>query len=175
MHELWLACNNFVRLTFWCVMWLRTRTCGYLVMFYSCDLILLILWIVLVPMVVFEANPSLIFSDIYMWLSPWSLFCRETPPKFIMSMHMCKNQMKIICTYVGEFSLYSCFGDIHSIYLLNLFEKSKWLQNTKPFLHHSFKWLSSITKRGRLKASRPLIRVLVINDNHYGLTFLFEL
>jgi hypothetical protein len=25
-----------------------------------------------------------------------------------------------------------------------------------------------------LKASRPLIRVLVINDNHYGLTFLFE-
>jgi hypothetical protein len=26
-----------------------------------------------------------------------------------------------------------------------------------------------------LKASRPLIRVLVINDNHYGLTFLFEL
>jgi hypothetical protein len=27
----------------------------------------------------------------------------------------------------------------------------------------------------RLKASRPLIRVLVINDNHYGLTCLFEL
>jgi hypothetical protein len=26
-----------------------------------------------------------------------------------------------------------------------------------------------------VKASRPLIRVLVINDNHYGLTFLFEL
>jgi hypothetical protein len=26
-----------------------------------------------------------------------------------------------------------------------------------------------------LKASKPLIRVLVINDNHYGLTFLFEL
>jgi hypothetical protein len=26
-----------------------------------------------------------------------------------------------------------------------------------------------------LKASRPLIRVLVINDNHCGLTFLFEL
>jgi hypothetical protein len=26
-----------------------------------------------------------------------------------------------------------------------------------------------------LKASRPLIRVLVINDNHYGLTILFEL
>jgi hypothetical protein len=26
-----------------------------------------------------------------------------------------------------------------------------------------------------LKASRPLIRVLVINDNNYGLTFLFEL
>jgi hypothetical protein len=28
---------------------------------------------------------------------------------------------------------------------------------------------------GRMKASRPLIRVLVINDNHYGLTILFEL
>jgi hypothetical protein len=27
----------------------------------------------------------------------------------------------------------------------------------------------------RVKASRPLIRVLVINDNHYGLTILFEL
>jgi hypothetical protein len=26
-----------------------------------------------------------------------------------------------------------------------------------------------------VKSSRPLIRVLVINDNHYGLTFLFEL
>jgi hypothetical protein len=26
-----------------------------------------------------------------------------------------------------------------------------------------------------LKASRPLIRVLVINDKHYGLTILFEL
>jgi hypothetical protein len=26
-----------------------------------------------------------------------------------------------------------------------------------------------------VKASRPLIRVLVINDNHCGLTFLFEL
>jgi hypothetical protein len=26
-----------------------------------------------------------------------------------------------------------------------------------------------------VKASRPLIRILVINDNHYGLTFLFEL
>jgi hypothetical protein len=26
-----------------------------------------------------------------------------------------------------------------------------------------------------VKASRPLIRVLVINDNHRGLTFLFEL
>jgi hypothetical protein len=28
---------------------------------------------------------------------------------------------------------------------------------------------------GNVKASRPLIHVLVINDNHYGLTFLFEL
>jgi hypothetical protein len=27
----------------------------------------------------------------------------------------------------------------------------------------------------KLKASRPLIRVLIINDNHYGLTFLFKL
>jgi hypothetical protein len=27
----------------------------------------------------------------------------------------------------------------------------------------------------KLKASRPLIRVLVINDNHCGLTFFFEL
>jgi hypothetical protein len=27
----------------------------------------------------------------------------------------------------------------------------------------------------QLKASRPLIRVLVINDKHYGLKFLFEL
>jgi hypothetical protein len=27
----------------------------------------------------------------------------------------------------------------------------------------------------QVKASRPLIRVLVINDNHCGLTFLFEL
>jgi hypothetical protein len=26
-----------------------------------------------------------------------------------------------------------------------------------------------------VKASRPLIRVLVINENHYGLTILFEL
>jgi hypothetical protein len=26
-----------------------------------------------------------------------------------------------------------------------------------------------------MKAFRPIIRVLVINDNHYGLTFLFEL
>jgi hypothetical protein len=26
-----------------------------------------------------------------------------------------------------------------------------------------------------MKASRPLIRVLVINDNHCGLTFLFEI
>jgi hypothetical protein len=37
---------------FWCVIWLRTRTCGYLVMIYGCDLILLILWLVLVPVVV---------------------------------------------------------------------------------------------------------------------------
>jgi hypothetical protein len=30
-------------------------------------------------------------------------------------------------------------------------------------------------RSARVKASRPLICVLVINDNHYGLTFLFEL
>jgi hypothetical protein len=30
-------------------------------------------------------------------------------------------------------------------------------------------------KGGGLKASRPLIRVLVINDNHYRITCLFEL
>jgi hypothetical protein len=30
-------------------------------------------------------------------------------------------------------------------------------------------------RRLLLKASRPLIRVLVINDNHRGLTFLFEI
>jgi hypothetical protein len=30
-------------------------------------------------------------------------------------------------------------------------------------------------RSGAMKASRPLIRVLVINDNHYGLTILFEL
>jgi hypothetical protein len=34
---------------------------------------------------------------------------------------------------------------------------------------------SSEAKLYRLKASRPLIRILVINDNHYGLTILFEL
>jgi hypothetical protein len=32
-----------------------------------------------------------------------------------------------------------------------------------------------VGRRRSLKASRPLIHVLVINDNHYGLTFLFEL
>jgi hypothetical protein len=32
-----------------------------------------------------------------------------------------------------------------------------------------------MNQRATLKASRPLIRVLVINDNHYGLTFLFEI
>jgi hypothetical protein len=30
-------------------------------------------------------------------------------------------------------------------------------------------------RQGAVKASRPLICVLVINDNHCGLTFLFEL
>jgi hypothetical protein len=45
--------------------------------------------------------------------------------KITIFMHMCENQMKIICTHVGGFSLYSCFGDVHSIYLLNLFKKSK--------------------------------------------------
>jgi hypothetical protein len=29
-------------------------------------------------------------------------------------------------------------------------------------------------RRGHVKASRPLIRVLVINDNHCGLTFLLR-
>jgi hypothetical protein len=57
LHELRVACNNFVRLTFCCVMCLRTRTCGYLVMFYNYDLALFILWFVLVPIVVFDANP----------------------------------------------------------------------------------------------------------------------
>jgi hypothetical protein len=68
LHELRLACNNFVRLTFWCVMCLRTRTCGYLVMFYNYDLVLYFLWLVLVLVIVFEANPSLIVLDIYEYI-----------------------------------------------------------------------------------------------------------
>jgi hypothetical protein len=28
--------------------------------------------------------------------------CRENSVKITISMHMCKNEMKIICTYVGE-------------------------------------------------------------------------
>jgi hypothetical protein len=74
----------------------------------------------------------------------------------------------------GGFSLFSCFGGIHSIHLLNLFEKSKLFQNTKPFLYHSLNGCHRLPKRGRLKASRPLISVLVIHDNYCGLTFLFE-
>ena len=35
--------------------------------------------------------------------------------------------------------------------------------------------LSSITKKGRLKASRLLIRVLVINDNSLWITISFEI
>jgi hypothetical protein len=34
---------------------------------------------------------------------------------------------------------------------------------------------STALEHGSLKASRPLIHVLVINENHCGLTFLFEL
>jgi hypothetical protein len=40
---------------------------------------------------------------------------------------------------------------------------------------HSMGKLNTLKARWLLKASRPLIHVLVINDNHYGLTFLFEL
>jgi hypothetical protein len=36
-------------------------------------------------------------------------------------------------------------------------------------LANAYIWLQYV------KASRPLIRVLVINDNHCGLTFLFQL
>ena len=45
---------------------------------------------------------------------------------------------------------------------------------TWKFFITLLKVLSSITKKGRLKASRSLIHVLVINDNIYGLTIYWE-
>jgi hypothetical protein len=175
MNFVWLVII-FVRLVFRCVVWLRTRTCGYLVMFYNYDLGLFILWLVLVLVVVFEANPSLIFSDIYMWLLPWSLFCRETLSKFIMFyvyvqksnvnyMHICRGSSLYILV-LETFTL-----SIYWIYLRRVSEsKTQNLSYTTPL-----NGCHQLPKRGRLKASRPLIRVLVINNNHYGLTILFEL
>jgi hypothetical protein len=41
---------------------------------------------------------------------------------------------------------------------------------------HAEGWPAAVVRVWpHVKASRPLFSVLVINDNHYGLTFLFEL
>jgi hypothetical protein len=51
------------------VMWLRTRTCGYLVMIYGRDLNLLTLCLVLVLVVILRLTLDQ-FYWIYMWLLP---------------------------------------------------------------------------------------------------------
>jgi hypothetical protein len=75
--------------------------------------------------VCFEANPLLKFIGYICVVVALTLFCSGNSVKITISMHICRNQVKIICTCVGEFSLFPCFGDIHSILLLNFFEKSK--------------------------------------------------
>jgi hypothetical protein len=50
----------------------------------------------------------------------------------------------------------------------------KKLEGENLELQKSFESLKT-SLMALVKASRPLIRVLVINDNHCGLTFLFEL
>jgi hypothetical protein len=49
------------------------------------------------------------------------------------------------------------------------------LRKAAPVTERSFPESAPPVRREKLKAPRPLIRFLVINDNHYGLTFLFEL
>jgi hypothetical protein len=102
-------------------------------------------------------------------------FCRGNSVKITISMHMCRNQVENYMHICRGSSLYFLVLETFTLsFYWIFFEKSKWFQNTKPFLYHSFTWCHQLPKRGRLKASRPLIRVLVINDNHCGLTFLLR-
>jgi hypothetical protein len=53
------------------LVFVRTRTCGYLVMIYGCDLNLLILWLVLVLVVILRLTlDQFYWIYIYMWLLP---------------------------------------------------------------------------------------------------------
>jgi hypothetical protein len=87
-----------------------------------------------------------------------------------------------ILLVVDELSCLTFFGTSPSSPLLRLSSPHRWASDLpRRFASSSPATCSSaplhvfcVVVAYWLKASRPLIRVLVINDNHYGLTFLFE-
>jgi hypothetical protein len=75
--------------------------------------------------------------------------------------------MKIICTYAGGVLSIFLFWT-HSLYLFIDFLRRVSDSKTQNLSYITpLDGCHQLPKRGRLKASRPLIRVLVINDNHY--------
>ena len=110
-----------------------------------------------------------------MFLLHWSLFCRGNFVEISISMHMCEIQIQMVCTYVGRVFLYIL---VLEVFTLSYYSKSlRWVSVFKTQnLSYITPWndCHQLPKRGRLKASRPLNCVLVINDNHHGLTFLFR-
>jgi hypothetical protein len=107
----------------------------------------------------FEANPCLIFSDTYTWLLPWSLFCRG-------------NSVKIYYIYAyvwksNENYKHICRGISLYILVLETFTLSiywTYLRRVSDFKIQNLSYITPLNdchqlpKRGRLKASRPLIR-----------------
>jgi hypothetical protein len=114
MHELWtlaLACLFMWYFAWtWSVifMWLWTRTCAW--MWWWTMFVILFSYLVACSSSCEDLRLTLMFFNYpwitYMCLLPWSLFCRGNSVKIVISMHMCGNQMKIICTYVGGYFLY---------------------------------------------------------------------
>ena len=109
----------------------------------------------------------------------------ETPSNF-SNLYICAHgfHSKLYAHVKGEFSLFIELRWIYSYHILKISRKmSKFFQSSIPSLPYvlciklTWNFLSlqnlcchQLPKRGRLKASRPLIHILVINDNICGLT-----
>jgi glycopeptide antibiotics resistance protein len=65
--------------------------------------------------VCFEANPLLKFIGYICVVVALTLFCSGNSVKITISMHICRNQVKIICTCVGGVLSISLFWR-HSLY-----------------------------------------------------------
>ena len=99
------------------------------------------------------------------------------------------SSFKFICTYQGGV-LSTYRTKVKFIHTLFWNFQEKWISSIKVQFHVYlmpcvssclknslslfWKCCHQLPKKGRFKASRPLIRVLVINDNIYGLTISWE-